>query len=84
MHPLILYDGTVEGELERAEELAGEILRMCIEMGGSITGEHGVGVEKRAYLPEMFAPAEVALMKRLRASVDEGPLANPGKMLELS
>ena len=47
LHPLILYDGRVAGELERAEELAGEILAMCIELGGSITGEHGVGVEKR-------------------------------------
>jgi glycolate oxidase len=54
LHPLILYNGRETGALERAEALAGKILRMCIELGGSITGEHGVGMEKRDYLPEMF------------------------------
>ncbi|MEZ4560657.1 MAG: FAD-linked oxidase C-terminal domain-containing protein [Caldilineaceae bacterium] len=55
LHPLILYNGREPGALERAEELAGEILSMCIELGGSITGEHGVGMEKLAYMPRMFA-----------------------------
>jgi glycolate oxidase len=81
LHPLILFDAGVEGELERAEALAGEILRLCIRLGGSITGEHGVGVEKRAYLSEQFGPAEMALMARLRRAIDPGEIANRGKML---
>ena len=80
LHPLILYDGREAGALERAEKLAGKILKMCIEMGGSITGEHGVGVEKRDYLPDMFSPDEIDCLKRLRAAFDPGELANPGKM----
>ena len=81
LHPLILFDGSREGELERAEELAGDILRLCIRLGGSITGEHGVGVEKLAYLPEQFGPGEMALMERLRRAVDPKQIANRGKML---
>jgi glycolate oxidase len=80
LHPLILYDGREPGALERAEKLAGKILRMCVEMGGSITGEHGVGVEKRDYLPDMFNAEEIACMKRLRAAFDPFGIANPGKM----
>jgi glycolate oxidase len=80
LHPLILFDGTRTGELERAEELAGRILRLCIELGGSITGEHGVGLEKRAYLPEMFPPDSIAAMWRLRSRVDPQLISNPGKM----
>ncbi|HWV87590.1 MAG TPA: FAD-linked oxidase C-terminal domain-containing protein [Capillimicrobium sp.] len=81
LHPLILFDGREAGALERAEALAGEILRLCIRLGGSITGEHGVGVEKRAHLPEMFGPEDMALMHRLRDAVDPDRLANRGKML---
>jgi glycolate oxidase len=80
LHPLILYDGREHGALERAEALAGKILRMCIDMGGSITGEHGVGMEKREYLGEMFSPDEIAFMHRLRAAFDPLGIANPGKM----
>ena len=80
LHPLILFDST-KGELERAEELAGEILRLCIRMGGSITGEHGVGVEKRAYLPEQYSAHDMAVMTRLRQAVDPKEIANSGKML---
>lgn len=80
LHPLILYDGRVPGELQRAEELAGRILRMCIAMGGSITGEHGVGVEKRDYLPEMFAPDDMEFFRRVRRAFDPLEIANPGKM----
>ena len=80
LHPLILYDGTIEGELERGEELAGEILEMCIEMGGSITGEHGVGMEKRFYLPKMFTEDDISFMKQTRAAFDPDSIANPGKM----
>jgi glycolate oxidase len=80
LHPLILYDGREPGALARAEELAGRILRMCVEMGGSITGEHGIGVEKRDYLPVMFSADEIDCFRRLRAAFDPLGLANPGKM----
>ncbi len=80
LHPLILFDSK-KGELEKAEELAGEILRLCIRMGGSITGEHGVGMEKKAYLPEMFSPSDMDMMVRIRQAVDDKELANRGKML---
>jgi glycolate oxidase len=80
LHPLILYDGRKEGELEGAEVLAGRILEMCVEMGGSITGEHGVGMEKRDYLPGMFSEYDIAVMKRVRAAFDPKEMANPGKM----
>jgi glycolate oxidase len=84
LHPLILYDGREAGALDRAEALAADILRLCIRLGGSITGEHGVGLEKRAFLPEMFRQEDMAFMQRLRAAVDGRQLANRGKMLEPS
>ncbi len=80
LHPLILYNGRNPGELERAEALAGRILRLCVDMGGSITGEHGIGVEKRDYLPAMFAPDEIDCLQRIRAAFDPLGIANPGKM----
>ena len=80
LHPLILFDGRVPGALERAEELAGEILRLCLRLGGSITGEHGVGMEKRDYLPEMFTPTDIEVMHRLHRAIDPKGLSNPGKM----
>jgi glycolate oxidase len=80
LHPLIMYNGKEADGLVRAEALAGKILRMCIAMGGSITGEHGVGVEKRDYMPEMFTTNELDCMKRLRAAFDPLEIANPGKM----
>jgi len=80
LHPLILYDGRESGALARAEALAGEILRLCIRLGGSITGEHGVGMEKREYLPEMFSDADMAVMKNIRNAIDPQELANRGKM----
>ncbi len=82
LHPLILFDGREDGAVLRAEELAAEILRLCVRLGGSITGEHGVGLEKRDFLELMFSPDDFALMHRLRAAVDPQGLANPGKMLE--
>ncbi len=81
LHPLILYNGREPGALERAEELAGEILRLCIELGGSITGEHGVGMEKRDYMPVMFSPTDLEVMNDLRAAIDPQALANRGKKL---
>lgn len=80
LHPLILFDGRETGALERAESLAGRILKMCVEMGGSITGEHGIGVEKRDFLSDMFSPDEIDCMKRLRDAFDPLGIANPGKM----
>ncbi len=80
LHPLIMYDGREPGAYERAEEAAAEILRLCTRMGGSITGEHGVGMEKRAFLADMFAPADIAMMHRLRHACDPDEIANPGKM----
>jgi glycolate oxidase len=81
LHPLILFDGREPGALERAERLAADILRLCIELGGSITGEHGVGLEKRSFLGEMYAEDDVAFMRRLHAAIDPKQLANRGKML---
>ncbi len=80
LHPLILYNGKEADGLARAEALAGKILRMCVEMGGSITGEHGVGVEKRDYMPDMFSADELDCLKRVRAAFDPLGIANPGKM----
>jgi glycolate oxidase len=81
LHPLVLYDEQIAGQQQRAEELAGEILRMCIRFGGSITGEHGVGADKVIYMSEMFAPADLETMDLLRAAFDPERLFNPGKVL---
>lgn len=83
LHPLILFDARIEGEHERAEALASDILRMCIEMGGSITGEHGVGLEKRAFMGELFSPVDLEVMNELRRATDPGELANRGKKLPI-
>ena len=80
LHPLIMYDGRERGALERAEAAAGEILQGCVDMGGSITGEHGVGMEKRGYLPAMFSEDEMLFMKQLRRAFDGEEISNPGKM----
>ncbi|MBE7552424.1 MAG: FAD-binding protein [Anaerolineales bacterium] len=80
LHPLILYDGREPGALERAEALAGEILHLCVQLGGSITGEHGVGMEKREYLPQMFNETDLAVMKTIRHALDPQELSNRGKM----
>jgi len=80
LHPLILYDGREPGALARAEVLAGRILEMCVGMGGSITGEHGIGLEKRDYLETMFSAPDIATMRRVRATFDPRGIANPGKM----
>src|SRR5436190_4908017 len=79
-HPLILFNGREVGALERAERLAGSILKMCVAMGGSLTGEHGLGMEKRDFLPGMFTNDEIACMQRLRAAFDPLGISNPGKM----
>ena len=80
LHPLILYKGRHPGELERAKHLSSEILELCIQMGGSITGEHGIGIEKRAYLTRMFSEADVATMRNIRLALDPLEISNRGKM----
>ena len=80
LHPLILYNGQEKGALAHAEALAGEILQMCIQLGGSITGEHGVGVEKRDYMPTMFNETDLDLMVNIRHQIDPKEIANRGKM----
>ena len=81
LHPLVMFDGREEGALEKAEELAGEIVRLCIRLGGSITGEHGVGLEKRAFMEEMFGADDVEFMQQIRAAIDPLAIANRGKKL---
>jgi glycolate oxidase len=81
LHPLVCYDDAVEGEAARAEELAGRIIRACVDAGGSITGEHGVGVDKRAYMGTMFGEADLETFQRLRCAFDPHGLANPGKVM---
>jgi glycolate oxidase len=80
LHPMVLYDRKIEGQEHRAEKLAGEILRLCVRSGGSITGEHGVGMEKRDYMPLMFAEPDLDTMQRVRCAFDPAGLANPGKI----
>jgi glycolate oxidase len=80
LHPLVLYDAEVEGQEERAEELAAEILFACLEHGGSITGEHGVGFDKKKYLPKQFGPEDLEVMQLLRCAFDPEGRCNPGKV----
>jgi glycolate oxidase len=80
LHPLVLYDGDVEGQEERAEELAALILFACLEHGGSITGEHGVGFDKKQYLPRQFSAEDLEVMQLLRCAFDPDGRCNPGKV----
>ncbi len=79
LHPLVLYDGTIDGQADLAEQLANEILVACIDAGGSLTGEHGVGVDKACQMPRMFSQTDMEVMLRLRAALDPAGLCNPGK-----
>jgi glycolate oxidase len=80
LHPLVLFDDAVPGEAERAEEVSGAIIDLCIEYGGSITGEHGVGMDKAKYMPRMFTDDDLETMHLLRCAFDPAGLANPGKV----
>jgi glycolate oxidase len=80
LHPLILYDNSVPGALETVEELGGAILKLCVQVGGSISGEHGIGSDKRCYMPEMFSPADLETMQWIRQVFDPQAIANPGKI----
>jgi glycolate oxidase len=81
LHPLVCYDAAREGEPERAEELAGLIVKACVDADGSITGEHGVGLDKKAYMPSMFSEPDLEAFQRLRCAFDPAGLANPGKLM---
>ena len=80
LHPLILYDANKPGELERAEAFGADILKLCVEVGGVLTGEHGVGVEKRDLMPTMFNKADLAQQQRVKCAFDPDGLLNPGKV----
>ena len=80
LHPLILYDANNPGELHRAEEFGADILRLCVEVGGVLTGEHGVGVEKRDLMGTMFSKIDLDQQQRLKCAFDPGALLNPGKV----
>ena len=80
LHPLILYDANKPGELERAEAFGSDILRLCVEVGGVLTGEHGVGVEKRDLMDTMFNEIDLNQQQRLKCAFDERSLLNPGKV----
>jgi len=81
LHPIVCYDSAVQGEVKRAHELSGLIVQACVDVGGSITGEHGVGVDKRDYMRAMFSDGDLATFQRLRQAFDPNGLANPGKLM---
>src|ERR1022692_4905778 len=80
LHPLILYDSNKPDELDRAEQFGAEILKLCVEVGGVLTGEHGVGVEKRDLMPVMFSEIDLAAQQRVKCAFDAKGLLNPGKV----
>ncbi len=80
LHPLVLYDQRNEGAEHHAEELAGKILRICVDHGGSITGEHGVGIDKKAYMQFMFTEADMATHQLIRCAIDPRNISNPNKV----
>ena len=80
LHPLILYDESVPGSLAEVEQLGGEILKLCVRVGGSISGEHGIGADKRCFMPDMFTDADLDTMQWVRQVFNPKELANPGKV----
>jgi len=84
LHPLVLYDARQAGEEKRAEHLGGEILHMCVRRGGSITGEHGVGAEKAAYMRDMFREEDLETMRFVRSAFDPDQIFNPGKVFPVT
>jgi glycolate oxidase len=80
LHPLVLFDESVTGQSERAEEVSGAILDLCIDHGGSITGEHGVGVDKSKHMPKMFTEDDLDTMQMVRCAFDPQSISNPGKV----
>ncbi|MFQ5848249.1 MAG: FAD-linked oxidase C-terminal domain-containing protein [Candidatus Methylomirabilales bacterium] len=84
LHPLILYDYRNEGELHKAEEMGAKIMKACISMGGSITGEHGVGREKRDYMPLMYTEDDLEAMKKVKKVFNPDGVLNPGKIFPVA
>ena len=84
LHPLIIHDANVPGELEKAEALGADILKLCVEVGGCLTGEHGVGVEKRDLMGHQYAPADLAAQMDVKDVFDPRWLLNPAKVFPLS
>lgn len=80
LHPLILYNNSIPGQLEEVEALGGDILKLCVKVGGSISGEHGIGADKRCYMPEMFSPVDLETMQWIRGALNKKGLANPTKI----
>jgi len=80
LHPLILYDNAVAGQLEAVEALGGDILKLCVQVGGSISGEHGIGADKRCYMPDMFSATDLDTMAWVRQAFNPDGLANPTKL----
>jgi len=80
LHPLICYDEAIAGQAEHAEKVAAEILMYCIEAGGAITGEHGVGMDKRGHMPKMFTEQDLDTMQLVRCAFDPTGICNPGKV----
>jgi glycolate oxidase len=80
LHPLVLYDNDAPGEAEKAEDLAGDIVFTCLEHGGSLTGEHGIGRDKMKYMPQMFTADDMNVMQLLRCAFDPHQICNPGKI----
>ncbi len=80
LHPLILYDANIADELQRAEDFGADILRLCVKVGGVLTGEHGVGIEKRDLMPEMFSAIDLKQQQNLKCAFDDQGLLNPGKV----
>ena len=83
LHPLVLYDSNIEGDLEKAEELGADILRLCVEVGGVLSGEHGVGIEKRELMPCMFKDADLDAQERIKTGFDQKQILNPGKVFPI-
>jgi glycolate oxidase len=80
LHPLVLYDARIEGQEAAAERVGGEILRVCLRYGGSVSGEHGIGRDKACYLGEQFSAADLDTMKLVRAAFDPAGIFNPDKV----
>jgi glycolate oxidase len=80
LHPLILFDNAVPGQLEAVEALGGDILKLCVQVGGSISGEHGIGADKACYMPEMFSQTDLETMQWVRSVFNPKGLANPEKI----
>lgn len=80
LHPLILYDNAVPGAFEKVEELGGDILKLCVQVGGSLSGEHGIGADKKCYMPNMFTDIDLETMQYVRTAFNPKGLANPDKI----